>query len=75
MSPVLPAAEPLPQGRPATLPVVARLLVGMGRKLARWQERRRTRAALARLDPHLLADIGLDGSDREAERLKPFWRA
>jgi uncharacterized protein YjiS (DUF1127 family) len=39
-----------------------------------WQERAATRHALARLDDHLLLDIGLTRADVERERMKPFWR-
>ncbi len=37
--------------------------------------RRRERAMLARLDAHLLRDIGLDQPAATAEAQKPFWRA
>jgi uncharacterized protein YjiS (DUF1127 family) len=36
--------------------------------------RRRERRQLARLDAHLLRDIGLDAPEAEAECAKPFWR-
>jgi uncharacterized protein YjiS (DUF1127 family) len=36
--------------------------------------RRRDRRLLARLDPHLLRDIGLSPEDAQAEASKPFWR-
>jgi uncharacterized protein YjiS (DUF1127 family) len=39
-----------------------------------WQARTATRHALARLDDHLLLDIGLTRADVERERMKPFWR-
>lgn len=44
-------------------------------RLAVWLELHRSRAALSRLDDHLLADIGLsrEYADREASR--PFWHA
>jgi len=62
------------RARPAPLPPLSRLLVGIALMLAAWEDRRRTRAALARLDDHLLQDIGL-GADRAAgECTKPFWR-
>lgn len=44
-------------------------------RVAHWVERRRTRAALARLDPHLLADIGLETNDATREATRPFWLA
>jgi len=39
-----------------------------------WQRRHRARATLARLDEHMLRDIGLSVSDARAEISKPFWR-
>lgn len=41
----------------------------------RWLHRRRTRAHLGALPPHLLRDIGLNEAAAEAEARKPFWRA
>ena len=43
-------------------------------KIAVWQERRRQRLILARLDDRMLRDIGLNGADVDAEISKPFWR-
>lgn len=37
--------------------------------------RRRDRAMLARLDAHLLRDIGVDPAEAFAEARKPCWRA
>lgn len=42
--------------------------------LAAWNQRRRTRIALAKLPPHLLRDIGLSAGDAAREAEKPFWR-
>lgn len=39
-----------------------------------WQRRHRARASLARLDAHMLRDIGLSPGDAHAEISKPFWR-
>lgn len=59
---------------PTALPPASRLLVGLALMLAAWEDRRRTRAALARLDAHLLQDIGI-GTDRATtECTKPFWQ-
>lgn len=59
---------------PASLPPLSRMLVSAALVLANWDDRRRTRSSLARLDDHLLADIGL-GADRAAHEIaKPFWR-
>lgn len=40
-----------------------------------WRERARIRRRLGELDGHLLEDIGMTPSRRDAEVLKPFWRA
>jgi uncharacterized protein YjiS (DUF1127 family) len=40
-----------------------------------WATRRRERAMLARLDDHLLRDIGLDADTAARECRKPGWRA
>lgn len=37
--------------------------------------RRRDRARLGKLDPHLLRDIGLDDQAVSEECSKPFWRS
>jgi uncharacterized protein YjiS (DUF1127 family) len=39
-----------------------------------WHRRIHTRRALARMDRHLLSDIGLTEADVRAEAEKPFWR-
>jgi len=39
-----------------------------------WQRRMRARRALARLDAHLLRDIGLDPMTAEREATRPFWQ-
>lgn len=68
------SARALSLPRSAELPPLSRLLVALAVTLAAWEDRRRTRAALSRLDGHLLRDIGL-GADRAAtECTKPFWR-
>ena len=36
--------------------------------------RHRSRAALARMDSHLLKDIGVSFAEAEHEANKPFWR-
>ena len=58
----------------ATLPPVSAALSALANLVRTWEERRITRAALTRLDAHMLHDIGL--SDREArdETAKPFWQ-
>ena len=42
--------------------------------VAKWQERRRQRLALATLDDHMLRDIGISSADVHAEVTLPFWR-
>ncbi|SDH31756.1 Uncharacterized conserved protein YjiS, DUF1127 family [Pseudomonas benzenivorans] len=42
--------------------------------LKRWQLNAHTRRQLAALDLRLLADAGINPSDRLAELEKPFWR-
>jgi uncharacterized protein YjiS (DUF1127 family) len=39
------------------------------------EQRRRQRVALARLDDHLLRDIGVTPEQASAESAKPCWRA
>ncbi len=41
---------------------------------ALWHRRIQTRRALARMDRHLLSDIGLTQAEVEAESAKPFWK-
>jgi uncharacterized protein YjiS (DUF1127 family) len=43
--------------------------------VSRWAHRRRSRAQLTTLPPHLLRDIGLCEAEAELEARKPFWRA
>ncbi|MBK6466802.1 MAG: DUF1127 domain-containing protein [Rhodobacter sp.] len=56
------------------LPPLSRLLVNLALTLARWDDRRRTRQALSRLDRHALRDIGLGPASAGTECAKPFWR-
>lgn len=44
------------------------------RALGIWTARRQQRSALARLDPHLLRDIGLDVAHAQDEARKQFWQ-
>lgn len=68
-------SRPAALSRLDRLPPVSRLLVAIGLGLARWQIRKRTRLSLARLDDHLLRDIGMAPVTRDSEVAKPFWRA
>jgi uncharacterized protein YjiS (DUF1127 family) len=49
-------------------------VVGVFEQLAVWQDRRRQRLILARLDDRMLHDIGLTNADVDREITKPFWR-
>ncbi|WP_146585505.1 DUF1127 domain-containing protein [Puniceibacterium confluentis] len=42
--------------------------------LTKWSTRHRTRRALARLEPHLLRDIGLDSLAARHEASRMFWQ-
>jgi uncharacterized protein YjiS (DUF1127 family) len=67
----------MPQTRIQTLPLRTRtgLVARIRLFLAAITQRRRTRASLSRLDPHLLRDVGLDDSIVADECAKPFWRS
>lgn len=39
-----------------------------------WHENKRTRVYLAEMSPHLLKDIGITESERQAELAKKFWQ-
>lgn len=39
-----------------------------------WHENKRTRVYLAKMSPHLLKDIGITESERQAELAKKFWQ-
>ena len=47
----------------------------VARRLAGWMELRRQRRALARLDAHLLDDVGLPADTAGHEARRPFWDA
>jgi uncharacterized protein YjiS (DUF1127 family) len=53
---------------------LSRPLFDLGRLLRVWQVRQTTRTGLARLDDHLLDDIGLSARSRGAECAKRFWQ-
>ena len=57
-----------------TLPPVSAALFAFANLVRTWEERRITRAALRRLDAHMLHDIGLSDRQAEAETIKPFWK-
>ncbi len=68
------SARPLPHALPAQLPPMSRFLVGLAVTLSTWELRLRGRRALARLDDHLLRDIGLSDGHAAREVAKPFWQ-
>lgn len=65
---------------PSTLPRNATPLTGaaglsaLRQVVVQWMARRRNRQALARLDTHLLRDIGLDAWRAADEATRPFWK-
>ena len=58
-----------------TLPAGSVLALRVAVTLAKWSERRCTRAALGKLDAHDRRDIGLTEGQALRETQKPFWRA
>lgn len=60
---------------PAQLPLLSRALVALAVIWARWDDRHRTRSALARVDSSGLRDIGLTPDRARMEASKPFWAA
>ena len=53
---------------------VGTTVAGIFQTLENWAERARQRRHLARLDDHMLKDIGLSRATMQAEAVKPFWR-
>jgi uncharacterized protein YjiS (DUF1127 family) len=49
-------------------------LTGLGALFKTWLMRRNTRATLARLDGHMLRDVGLDPAMARAECARRFWQ-
>jgi uncharacterized protein YjiS (DUF1127 family) len=66
----------MPQTRITTLPLRAPtgLVQRLSHALTNAATRRRDRSALAKLDPHLLRDIGLTPDEAQGEAVKPFWQ-
>lgn len=60
--------------RQNVVPVLARLAIAVAVAVTLWNLRRRSRAALAVLEPHLLKDIGLTPEDARAEAQRRFWQ-
>jgi uncharacterized protein YjiS (DUF1127 family) len=49
-------------------------LASVLRAVQAWAVRHRSRQSLARLDDHMLRDIGLDRNEAQAECTKAFWQ-
>ena len=60
--------------RQRPLPVAAAVAVKVAVVLTTWSTRRRTRAALAQLEPWQLADVGLTSGQADAEASRMFWQ-
>ena len=60
--------------KPYTLPGSGNAPASLFTQLSQWAARRRDRQMLARLDAHLLRDIGLTPDEAQAECGKPVWR-
>jgi len=56
------------------LPPLARTVFALAVTLLKWEQRQQTRRALRKLDPHMLADIGMSANDARIECKKAFWR-
>lgn len=63
-------AEEAPAARPDRGSFVRRWLA----TVRMWRQRAEERRALATLDDHLLADIGVTRADADRECAQPFWR-
>jgi len=56
------------------LPVAARVAVWFAVLATRWTVTRHTRKQLAKVDNHMLRDIGLNPTQARRESTLPFWR-
>ncbi|WP_428925162.1 DUF1127 domain-containing protein [Marinibacterium sp. SX1] len=57
------------------LPLTALFAVKVAAVITLWDTRKRTRNDLARLEDHMLADIGVTRSEAQKEARRPFWMA
>ncbi|MFV0491625.1 MAG: DUF1127 domain-containing protein [Pseudorhodobacter sp.] len=57
------------------LPPVARPAFALTAVLLAWDDRFRSRRALARLNERMLQDIGYTPEEAERESVRPFWKA
>lgn len=67
-------ALPLATNLSRPLPPLSRMAFRLASRLLEWEERRATRRALARLDAHMLRDIGLAPNEARTECVKHFWQ-
>ncbi|MGO4917048.1 DUF1127 domain-containing protein [Pseudogemmobacter sp. W21_MBD1_M6] len=74
MSHALHASQIAILNRSHPLPVLARAAMVFAVTVTKWDMNRRTRRALARLDDHMLDDIGIGRGAALAEVSRPFWR-
>jgi uncharacterized protein YjiS (DUF1127 family) len=56
------------------MPPLSGLAFAIALTVLKWEQRRKTRRDLGRMDPHLLRDIGLSADIARTEAEKPFWR-
>jgi uncharacterized protein YjiS (DUF1127 family) len=56
-----------------SLPPLTRILMGLTKVVHNWEVQRRTRKSLAKLEDHLLKDIGISRHEAKVEWNKPFW--
>ncbi|MCE8524160.1 DUF1127 domain-containing protein [Ruegeria pomeroyi] len=56
------------------LPLIAALAVRFAATVTTWEQRRRTRLNLGKLDDHLLRDVGLTRQAARDEAARRFWQ-
>lgn len=74
MSPALHSAHIALLRDQSRLPTAAQALILAAVMVTKWDRMRRTRQSLAKLDPHLLDDVGITRTTAAREIQKPFWR-
>lgn len=55
------------------LPLIAMLAVRFAASVTKWEQRRRSRVNLGRLDDRLLRDVGLTRHQANSETSRYFW--
>ncbi len=55
------------------LPLIAALAVQFAATVTKWEQRRRSRLNLGKLDDHLLRDVGLTRYQARKEANRHFW--